>query len=357
MKIELIVDAPAFWSRLRADLQAARDRAWVQTFTFEGDRVGTALGRALERCAADDRRLLIDGYSRLYHNDRLIPGPAWLDRRFRREVLITHRWVRRLRRGGAGVRFGNRLGPSPTRLIRRNHKKLIIVDDVAYVGGINFSDHNFAWHDMMLRISSPAIADALSEDFEGTWRGRPRSMDRRLGALRLLSLNGRRNAEGMQPVLDAVASARRSIRVQSAYLSHPFTRHLRHAAERGVRVQILTPAHNNKGNLARHILHAASRWGFEVIRHPGMSHLKAMLIDEDLLIAGSSNFDFMSFHVLEELLVLTRDPSTVEAYRTRVWDPDVRGGLSTLPRRSLGTRLGHTAVHAGSRVAALLALT
>ena len=28
-----------------------------------------------------------------------------------------------------------------------------LVGSVAYIGGINFSDHNFAWHDLMLRIA------------------------------------------------------------------------------------------------------------------------------------------------------------------------------------------------------------
>ena len=121
MNVELLVDAPEFWARLQDDLRRAERSAYIQTFTFEGDRVGVALGRALERSPADDRRLLVDSYSLLYHSDRIIPGPAWLDRRFRREVMLTHRWVRRLRDGGAGVRFGNPLGPWPLKLVRRNH--------------------------------------------------------------------------------------------------------------------------------------------------------------------------------------------------------------------------------------------
>ncbi len=357
MTIDLLVGASAFWSRLTNDLAAARDRAWVQTFTFEGDRVGAGLGRALERSPAPSRRLLIDAYSLLYHNDRLIPGPAWFKHDFRREVVNTHRWVTRLREQGTGVRFGNPLGPSPTGLVRRNHKKLIVVDDVVYLGGINFSEHNFAWHDMMLRVASPALARLLSDDFEASWIGRPVAIDRHVDGLRIVSLNGRENARGMQPVLDAVAEAHTSIRVQSAYLSHPFTRHLGAAASRGVRVEILTPARNNKGNLARHILQAAQRYGFDVIRHPGMSHLKAMLIDDEVLVAGSSNFDFMSFHMLEELLLITRRPDAVEAYRSIVWRPDAARGRRVRPTASLGTRLGHTAVRLGSQVASLLAPT
>jgi cardiolipin synthase len=355
MKIELLVDSPAFWNRMRADLEVARHRALVQTFTFEGDRVGASLGRALRRCPAPDRQLLVDGYSLLYHNDRWIAGPAWFDRGLRREVLQTHRWVERLRRCEVGVHFGNPLGPSPTRLVRRNHKKLVVIDDVTYLGGINFSEHNFAWHDMMLRVESAALAECLAEDFAASRSGRPQPMDRQVGGLRLISLSGRGNARRMAPVLHAVDGALRSIDVQSAYLSHPFTEHLAAARRRGVRVRILTPAQNNKGNLARHLLQTASRHGFEVYRHHGMSHLKAMLIDDHLLVAGSSNFDFMSYHILEEFLVLTREPQAVDAYRALVWTPDLAASEAVIPRRSLGTRLGHASIRLGAGVAALLA--
>ena len=158
MRIELLVDSGEFWNRLTEDLAGARSSAYIQTFSFEGDRVGSALGRALERCPATDRRLLVDGYSLLYHNDRIIPGPAWFDRSFRREVMLTHRWARRLRDGGAAVRFGNPIGPSPVKLLRRNHKKLALIDEtVAYLGGINFCDHNFAWDDMMFRVEDDEL--------------------------------------------------------------------------------------------------------------------------------------------------------------------------------------------------------
>ena len=359
MKIELLLDADEFWARLRGDLAAARQRAWIQTFTFEGDRVGTALGRALRSCGAADRRLLVDRYSILYHSDRLVPGPAWLDRAFRREVFLTHRWVRRLRSEGVAVRFSNPLGPNPVRLVRRNHKKLAVFDDrVAYIGGINFSDHNFAWHDMMFRVESDGLAELLASDFEASWSGRPVALDRTVGPLRVISLNGRANGEAVTPLLDVVSGARESIDVVSAYLSHPFTDHLARACRRGVRVRVLTPSRNNKSNLARHILETAHRSGFEVYRYPGgMSHMKAMLVDGEVLVAGSSNFDFMSYHILEELVVITRHSGMIADFTRRVWLQDVAGLDPVRVRSSLGTRLGDAAVRVGAALAGTLALT
>lgn len=359
MKIELLVGAGEFWARMRDDLAAARDSAYVQTFTFEGDRVGTRLARDLRDAPARDRRLLVDSYSRLYHSDRVIPGPSWRDRALRREVKLTQRWIRRLRDDGVGVRFGNPLGPSPLRLVRRSHKKLAAFDDrVVYLGGINFSDHNFAWHDMMLRVESPELAALASEDFRASWDGRPTAFDQEVGPLRLISLSGRGNRAGFRPVIEAIDEARYTIDIVSAYLSHPFTDFLARARRRGVRVRVLMPGENNKSNLARHILERAARGGFEVFRYPGgMSHMKAMTIDGELLVMGSSNFDFMSYHILEEHVVMTRDRALVQSYLDRVWEPDLASAKPDPVRSSIGTRLGDLTVRIGAAVASRLALS
>ena len=237
MKVELLLGADAFWARLREDLDRARSRAWLQTFTFEGDRAGIRLGRAIEGCLALDRRFLVDSYSLLYHSDRIIPGTAWLDRAMRVEVSLTHRWVRRLRSGGVQVRFGNPIGPMLTGILRRNHKKLALFDDrIAYLGGINFSDHNFAWNDMMLRIESEQLVRMLALDFLGTWAGRSTTWDVDINGLRVISVSGRGNRRAFKPLIKAIGAARSTVDVVSAYLSYPFTSYLADAASRGVRV-------------------------------------------------------------------------------------------------------------------------
>ena len=122
-------------------------------------------------------------------------------------------------------------------------------------------------------------------------------------------------------------------------------------------MRVLTPAMNNKPNLARFILEAAYRHRFSVLHYPDrMNHMKAMMIDEELLIAGSSNFDSMGYHILEELFLMTRDPGVVEAFRRRVWDPDTASSEAIAPSSTWLTRLGHRAIRAGSALAQVFAL-
>ena len=86
-----------------------------------------------------------------------------------------------------------------------------------------------------------------------------------------------------------------------------------------------------------------------------MSHLKAMVIDEELLVAGSTNFDFMSYNILEEFILMTRDTSAVASFVDRVWDPDLAAARRVRSRSSIGTRGGHTAVRIGAALAYALA--
>ena len=178
-RARILVDSEAVWASVQADLAAAREYAFIQTYSFEGDRVGTALCDALLSAGAPDRRLLIDSYTRANQNDRWIALPGTLfDPAFRAEVRNTGRLVRRLKAEGVGVRFGRPFGMLGRRFLNRDHKKLILFDDrVSYVGGINFSEHNFEWHDLMVRIEDPGVTRFLRRDFQASWEGR--SEDRR----------------------------------------------------------------------------------------------------------------------------------------------------------------------------------
>lgn len=52
------------------------------------------------------------------------------------------------------MRYPNPLGFLLWNYPPRNHKKIVVIDNTVYVGGLNFSDHNFSWHDMMVRFHS-----------------------------------------------------------------------------------------------------------------------------------------------------------------------------------------------------------
>jgi cardiolipin synthase len=320
--LTLLVGSDSFWQRAAEDIARARSRLLVQAMTFEGDAAGQRVAEAVRASRAADRRVLVDDYSRVVVSDHFILSPHYLlSRPFRAEVRATRAMFRALVAAGIGVRTTNPIAGRLARYGVRNHKKLIVADEVAYVGGINFSDHNFAWHDLMLRIEAPGPAGFLAEDFDATWHSRAALRQARFGGLTLAALDGRTNEEGFRPLLAAIAGAKERIEIVSPYLSFPFVGFLAAAAARGVAVDLLTPLANNKPAVRHYLTDAAARAGFDTILLPEMTHLKAMLIDGRLLVLGSSNFDFPSYYSLEEYVATVEDRALIAAFLAEVLEP------------------------------------
>ncbi len=332
-RFELLVGSDAFWERARHDIARARQRVLIQAMTFEGDRTGLAVADAIARSRAEDRRVLVDTYSRYIVSDRFVFSPfARRDRAFREEVRETAAmFERRLPQAGVGVVFTNPLGFLLSRFPARNHKKLLVMDGVAYIGGINFSDHNFAWHDLMVRCEDVAIADYLSEDFTRTFHGEPLASEALFGDAELYSMSGVANELLFDRLLQRVQQAKKRIDVFSPYLTFPFCESLAEARKRGVAVVVYTPLANNKGIIRDYLLWAAERFGFTVRLYDRMSHLKAMLIDDEALVVGSSNFDFVSYHTQAEYMAVLTSPEVVAAFRSAVLEPDDALAIDAVP--------------------------
>ena len=181
-RFELHVGSAAFWSRAAQDISAARRRVLIQAMTFEGDAAGLAVAGVIQASAAVDRRILVDDYTRHVINDTFLDRSD--DPALRAEAEATWAMFGSLRDDGVGVRVTNPMAGSWLRYPLRNHKKLLVMDEAAWIGGINFSDHNFAWADMMLRIEDAAVADWLAETFAADWMGSPQAARRALGAAR-----------------------------------------------------------------------------------------------------------------------------------------------------------------------------
>jgi cardiolipin synthase A/B len=320
------VDADEFRQMLASDLARARSSVYLQALTFEGDAAGQSVAELLARSPARDRRVLVDVFTRHVLSDRfrwrpdnLLSVPLW------KEAWATHRMHRDLPGRGVEVRFVNPTGPLFLRFPARNHKKLVLVDErVAYIGGINFSDHNFLWHDLMVRVEDARVGRFLAGDFLATWEGRDRAGSVEAAGLTLHSLDGRRNEAVFDDVLELLAQAREEIFLQCPYVSDPFTRELRRAARRGVRVTVLMPEHHNFPLFREGLARLAAEAPVDLRLYPDrMTHMKALLVDRRRLVVGSANFDVWSYHCQQEYLAIVSDPAIVEEFRRRVAEPDL----------------------------------
>ena len=334
------------------EIAAAESRVLVQAMSFEGDSAGLAVAEAIGSSAAADRRVLVDDYTRVNINDRSVGSRGGRDDPcLRKEVAATDLMFRVLRDRGVRVRVTNPILPLGLNYPCRNHKKLIVADNVAYVGGVNFSEHNFSWPDLMLRLEGSSAADFLSRDFERTFSGRAVFSEADLGALRLLALDGRSNRKSFGQVFELIRTARHEIVVVSPYLTSPFTDALGAASRSGVAVRVITSWLNNKPIVRDALLWAARRHGLEVALQPVMSHLKGLCIDGEVLILGSSNFDFASLAAEEEFLAIVTDPDVIRDFEARVTAPGLEDAIAPLEATEVSGRWADFALRAAALIA------
>lgn len=342
MKAAILTGSAEFWARLEEDLFAARKRVFIQTLSFEGDGVGKMLSARLWSLSPGvDVRILVDSFSRFILNDKFLYAPQNLfDAELRREADETGKMIKELRQNGLEVRFTRPVGLVPTRLAARNHKKLIVIDDrITYIGGINFSEHNFGWHDMMLRMEEPRMAAFLGADFQSTWEGAEAGAGFRMEGMELHILDGRTNARVFGKILRLIEKAKKRIFVESPYLTFPILDGLKMAAKKGVAVTIIMPEENNYRSIKEYALWESSSNGIEIRLYPGMTHLKAMLIDDTHLILGSSNFDYLSYRLHEEIVGIITDKGVISEFEEKVVRQDLKN--SALYQGRINPLKGH----------------
>ncbi len=292
-----------FVADLSERLAGAKQRILIQLMTFDGDDAGqriaellvSAIGRGVEV------RLLVDCFVFRFVSDQPVSRHAVAD-----EAAATRAMYERLRAAGAALRFTHPHGPGNVFSLVRNHKKLFVVDDDVYLGGVNISDHNFAWHDFMVRIDDPEVLAAVVEDFDHTFAGGRRSVND------VIVTNDR-----IEEVFDdLVLGAERRIVLASPYAIDVGLVGLMRRAEVSDKTVIATKRNNflvyraMAPFLRRRLRHA----GVDLASYSNFSHSKFLLVDDDKLLIGSSNFGRHSFWCNEELCLLIEDPEFIRRF-------------------------------------------
>jgi cardiolipin synthase len=221
---------------------------------------------------------------------------------------------------------------------RRNHRKLLIVDDhVAFVGGINLVDQfvgERAWVDVAVEIHGAACAHLAR-------RLRHEPHGARDGAIAVLLSDVGGGWRLRRRYLKAFGAARRSILLAHSYFlpDRGLLRSMTAAARRGVAVTLLVPGHSDVP-LARAttalIYGRLLAAGVKIFELDGaILHAKLGVFDGERLLVGSFNLDPYSLADLE-VLVDAHDGSAaasaaawIERHLSAalpITDPRARGG-------------------------------
>ncbi len=204
---------------------------------------------------------------------------------------------------------------------RRNHRKLLIVDDrIAYVGGFNIHRESSRrvvgaarWRDTHVRFNGPLVREAIELFDHFPRRPRARWSDSP-GGVHLLPNNSRRCSHLLRCAFTARFRAAR----ERIWLTFPYfvpdsrsQSALCDAAYRGIDVRVLVPAKSDvelvawaaQAAYARMLTSGVRIWEYL----PRMLHAKTVLVDHDWATVGTANFDYRSFFLNDELNLVADD--------------------------------------------------
>lgn len=292
-----------FAVELLGRLAQARHRVDLQLMTFDGDRAGLAVADALAAAARRGVpvRLLVDCFAHRFVSDQPVRRPAVAAEHHRTRAMYGE-----LAAAGVQLRFTHPNGPANLFALARNHKKLYLIDGSAYLGGINVSDHNFAWHDFMVRVDDPAVARAVAADFEASFAGQRRTVDD------VIVTNG-----ALARTFDAlVAGARHRVVVASPYAVDRRLAQVLEASPAPAKTVVVAPENNFwcLQVIAPYLFHRLERAGVRLLQFPRFSHAKFLLVDDEALLVGSSNFGRHSLSCNAEVGLVIRDRPFIAAF-------------------------------------------
>lgn len=315
--IRMHADGTAARLALLAVIDSAQQRLDLCTFLIGDDALGhEVLARLARRAGAGVQvRVLLDGI-----------GALWIRRRH----------LDRLRAAGAQVQVFRPLfvlrRNGPRNL--RNHRKFTIADDQwLWSGGRNLAGEYFEgnaahptpWLDLSFDIRGD-VAAAAARQFEHDWAAASGHAARDIGALApsrsgalaqlLPSGPDQREDTAQSLLMGACFRAERRFLAITPYFvpGDSLLDALRLAAGRGVQVDIVMPAQSNHllADFARsRAMRSLASAGVRFHMLPFMAHAKAVVVDEDLALAGSINLDQRSLLLNHEAAVVFYDPAQV----------------------------------------------
>ncbi len=354
-RLTLLQNGAAFFPQLCADIDAAQQSIYLETYIYAADSTGRMVADALSRAAARGVavRLLLDGYG---------------------SAELPQHWVDDLRNAGIEVQWFRRaispftLRRNRWRRLRRLHRKLAVMDgEIAFIGGINIIDDiprlaglSEPRLDYAVRIQG-SLAGTVHAAMRKLWssvtwanlRRRTRILASRAAVetasapLALLvrdSLRHRRDIE--HAYLRAINDAHSEIILAHAYFlpGRLFRRALVKAASRGVRIVLLL-----QGHVEYRILHYATQALYDKLLAAGMEiyeyqashlHAKVAVIDGEWATVGSSNIDPFSLRLAREANIALRDAGFAAELRTSLMTEISSHSRRIIAQeRGFGTRL------------------
>ncbi|MBR1935179.1 MAG: cardiolipin synthase [Muribaculaceae bacterium] len=298
--IEVFTSGKEKFEALKADLLAAREYIHLQYYIFENDKLGREIRDILVAKVAEGVKVRV-----IYDH----VGSFHLNMSF----------FSRMRKAGVEIypflkvtfpEFANHVN-------WRNHRKVVVIDGkVGYIGGMNIADRYVdgnrlgQWRDTHLRVTGGAV-EALAYSFAVDWYFMRREEIFKqmpqapavgdIGVQLVMSGPVERWSNIAMIFLKAISSAKKTIYLETPYFlpSDSLLKALQAAALSGVDVRVMIPRNPDSRLLrlasASYIKECLQAHIKIYFYDAGMLHSKLIVVDDEFVTTGSTNFDFRSF--------------------------------------------------------------
>ena len=284
--IEIFTSGQEKFDALKRDMLAAKEYIHLQYYIFARDKIGREIRDILVQKAQEGVKVRV-----IYDHIG--------------SFLLNMSFFRKMRKAGVEaypflkvtiMEFANRLN-------WRNHRKMVIIDGkIGYIGGM----------DTHLRITGNALK-GLQYSFAVDWNFMKRSL---LTETTLTHEVAPGSPDGMQIVssgptgrwnaishvfLKAIANAKRSIYIQTPYFlpTDGLLKVLQSAALAKIDVRLMVPRTPDSRLLkysSYSYIKECLQAGIKVYFYEHtMMHAKSVIVDDEFVTTGSTNFDFRSF--------------------------------------------------------------
>lgn len=301
-KVDVFVSGKEKFDSLKKDLLSAKKFINLEYYIFENDKIGTEISEILMKKARSGVtvRVIYDHVG---------------------SFTVKSRFFKKMREAGILIFpfFKVSFPQLGTRLNWRNHRKLCVIDGtIGYLGGMNIADRyidggkKFAsWRDTHVRVEGTVVS-ALQYAFAVDWHfmGQPlieeefnadNNTDSNISVQMLTSGPTSQWSNISYMFHKAICSARRRIYIQTPYFlpTDSLLKGLITAALSGVDVRVLIPRKSDShllDNASASYISECLRSGIKIYFYEaGMLHSKLIIVDDDFVTIGSTNFDFRSF--------------------------------------------------------------
>jgi len=346
---EFLIDGPAFFPRLLADIEAATSDVHIIIFGFKAGEIGDKFRDLLIKKVGEGVgvRLMVDaGYSQPRLGSRQLYS------------ALMAGGVQVVANQGAFLDLDGVLGSRKVDwrfddLGHFDHRKIVVIDGrIGYAGGPGIEDHfnDERFHDVMLRVEGPLVTQLqaefllswhfqggpLPEDAAGLDRFFPEQPAGSGVEMEILANNpGEKHLPIQAAYREAIAAAKERLYVINPYLAdRPIIRGIIRAARRGVEVKVIVPADPKSlpaSGAVRHWFAEMVDAGVDLREHPHMAHAK-VIVSDDTVMAGTANLDGLSLRRNWELMIRARDREVADHVSRELFDRDMEmSAQATIP--------------------------